>query len=236
MRVLDIATGAGDVAFIAAKFVGPSGHVLGLDRNPDAIARAKHRNKGSVRAGWTEFRTGSLSDLDPDQMFDLVIGRFVLAFQPDPATFLRQAAERVRPGGAIAFLEPALKNDSSTRSIPTVPLWESTMDLVSKAFRSAGTRDDQGYQLVNTFFHAGLSEPTLVCDALMGGPGMSPIVKWACLTLQSLLPQLEKIGAATAPDLEFDTLEARLRDATSAAHSQLIFYAAIGAWARLGRK
>ncbi|HEX5504281.1 MAG TPA: methyltransferase domain-containing protein, partial [Thermomicrobiales bacterium] len=43
MRVLDIGSGAGDVALLAAEFVGPTGHVVGVDLNPDVLAVARER-------------------------------------------------------------------------------------------------------------------------------------------------------------------------------------------------
>jgi cyclopropane fatty-acyl-phospholipid synthase-like methyltransferase len=43
MHVLDIGSGAGDVAILAARLVGPSGSVLGIDRSQDAVGRASAR-------------------------------------------------------------------------------------------------------------------------------------------------------------------------------------------------
>src|SRR5262244_2296179 len=43
MRVLDIGSGAGDVAFLAAQLVGPAGQVVGVDRSATALARARTR-------------------------------------------------------------------------------------------------------------------------------------------------------------------------------------------------
>ena len=57
MRVLDLGFGAGDVAFVAVGLVGPDGSVVGVDRSPDALARARLRagqrgfGAGAVRAG-----------------------------------------------------------------------------------------------------------------------------------------------------------------------------------------
>jgi ubiquinone/menaquinone biosynthesis C-methylase UbiE len=43
MRVLDIGTGAGDVALVAAELVGPSGRVVGVDANPQILTTAAAR-------------------------------------------------------------------------------------------------------------------------------------------------------------------------------------------------
>src|SRR5262252_10665326 len=47
MRILDIGCGAGEVAMLAAEKVGPSGAVVGIDRNPEVLAVARHRAQAS---------------------------------------------------------------------------------------------------------------------------------------------------------------------------------------------
>src|SRR6516225_7371369 len=60
MRVLDIGCGAGDVAFLAAELVGPSGQVVGIDRSADALALARSRADERSLANVT-FRESELS-------------------------------------------------------------------------------------------------------------------------------------------------------------------------------
>jgi ubiquinone/menaquinone biosynthesis C-methylase UbiE len=99
MRVLDIGSGAGDVAFLAAELVGPSGEVVGTDRSPAAVnaatAGAKARSLGHV-----SFRIGDPTALEFDRQFDAIVGRYVLMFSPDPVAMLRwhcgQSAARRR--------------------------------------------------------------------------------------------------------------------------------------------
>ena len=45
MRVLDIGCGVGDVSFLAAELVGPTGTVVGIDRNPGVLAVARQRQR-----------------------------------------------------------------------------------------------------------------------------------------------------------------------------------------------
>ncbi len=97
MRVLDVGTGAGDVAFLAAAIVGDKGEVVGVDRVPAALeaarARASARSLHNVI-----FREGDPGQMMFEQPFDAVIGRYVLQFQKDPATMLRTLARHARPG------------------------------------------------------------------------------------------------------------------------------------------
>ena len=53
MRVLDIGSGAGDVAMLAARLVGPEGAVVGVERDPDAVTAARERVE---RAGVSNVR------------------------------------------------------------------------------------------------------------------------------------------------------------------------------------
>ena len=68
MRVLDLGCGAGDVTFVAADLVGPDGSVVGVDRSPQALARAQlragsaaWRRCGSWRATFTTRRRAGRS-------------------------------------------------------------------------------------------------------------------------------------------------------------------------------
>lgn len=64
MRVLDLGCGAGDAAFVAAGLVGPDGSVVGVDRSPEALARARLR---AEQRGLTQvqFVEGDIQDPAP---------------------------------------------------------------------------------------------------------------------------------------------------------------------------
>jgi ubiquinone/menaquinone biosynthesis C-methylase UbiE len=102
MRVLDVGTGAGDVAFLAADLVGPTGQVAGVDRSDAALATARTRAEAMSLTNVT-FHQSELSEMTFDQPFDAAVGRYVLCFQPDPVSLLRGIAKLLRPGGFILF-------------------------------------------------------------------------------------------------------------------------------------
>src|SRR5215217_596259 len=136
MRVLDVGTGAGDVALIAAEMVGASGGVVGVDRNPEVLktARARALTAGLSNATFVEGDAGELG-LEGD--FDAAVGRLVLMHQPNPAKTLRSVAAMVRPGGIVAFQEC----NSTTRSMvafPPTPLWEEAIGWIAAALERAG--------------------------------------------------------------------------------------------------
>jgi len=66
MRVLDVGCGAGDVTFITASIVGPTGHVTGIDRSPDSIALASQR-AAAAALPYVRFVVGNAADFIPDE-------------------------------------------------------------------------------------------------------------------------------------------------------------------------
>ena len=104
MRVLDIGSGAGDVALAATELVGPAGQVVGVDVNGKILETARVR---VGKAGWTnvEFVAGDARTLDLGGDFDALVGRFVLMYMSDPSEALKQFAGCLRPGGIVAFQE-----------------------------------------------------------------------------------------------------------------------------------
>jgi ubiquinone/menaquinone biosynthesis C-methylase UbiE len=96
MRVLDLGSGAGDVAFVAAGLAGPAGEVVGIDQSPDAVAKATAR-AGQRGLPNVRFAVGDIHDPAPGGPFDAVIGRLVLMYVADPAAVLRTQAGVLPP-------------------------------------------------------------------------------------------------------------------------------------------
>src|SRR3984893_14135333 len=114
MRVLDVGSGAGHLALLAADLVGAGGEVVGTDRSPAALATARKRAAAPALPNVT-FREGDPAEMTFDRPFDAVIGRYVLMFQSDPTAMLRGVAKHARRGGVIFFQEPDL---DGARSFP----------------------------------------------------------------------------------------------------------------------
>lgn len=229
MRVLDIGCGAGDVAMLAAELVGPDGFVLGIDRNGDAVALAQAR---ALSAGLSNMgcQQVAIEDFDTVAPFDLVVGRYVLAHQPDPAAFLRYAARHVRPGGVLALHEVSFVGRAP--SVPLVPLWQQAVDWTYSAMRSVTSQLDAGSRLIEHFAAAGLPEPHLRCEVPVGGGPDSTLYRWLADAVRTLLPIIEQLGVS-ADVVDVDTLEARLRKEIVAAHSQIEWLPQFLAWATI---
>jgi len=229
MRVLDLGSGAGDVAMLAAELVGSSGRVVGIDRNSQVLSIATER---ANRAGFKHlsFHETAVETFVDDAGFDLVIGRYVLIHQSDPVAFLRAAARLARPGGSIAFHELRLRD--ACHSVPNVPLWDMIVSLIGVALSSALPHCDAGGRLIEHFGHAGLPEPNLFCEIYISGAADAPHFAWAVDTLRTLLPQLQRLGIIAADFMGIETLETRVRDAVRRAQSQVGGPPQVCAWTR----
>src|SRR5260370_14044370 len=84
MRVLDLGCGVGDVAMLAAGLVGPTGSVVGIDRDAASVAWASKR-VAEARHANIPFQTPALQDFPDSQPFDALLVPFILLHPPEPA-------------------------------------------------------------------------------------------------------------------------------------------------------
>ena len=229
MRVLDVGTGAGDVAFVAADLVGVEGEVVGLEREPAALVVAKSRaNAAALRN--VSFREGDPSDMVFEQPFDAIIGRYVLLFQEDPARMLRKLVPHVKPGGVIVFHEPVL----DARSFPASSMWDRCCRWVVETLRQNGAETQMGIKLYSTFLAAGLPAPVMRVEAILrGGADSYDLANWLAGLVATLLPLMERFGIASAADLGLQTLAERMTDEIVANASVVMRHLEVGAWCRV---
>src|SRR6266849_1996395 len=164
-RVLDLGSGVGDVTMLAAGLVGPSGEVVGVERDTRSITRARTRVAEASLNNAT-FTQSDVRQLPVDKPFDAVVGRFILQFLPDPVVTLRSLSRLVRPGGIVAFHEPCW-----TPILPLaahLPLWSACASLIRESLERSGGNTEMGLALYRTFQQAGLPVPNLQLEIPVG--------------------------------------------------------------------
>jgi ubiquinone/menaquinone biosynthesis C-methylase UbiE len=229
MRVLDVGSGSGDVSFLAAELVGSKGFVLGVDRSPAAVERARSRamqhNIHNVA-----FAIGDPASMHFEIPFDAIVGRFVLMYQDDPATSLRKMMRYLREGGLVAFQE---LDSTMCRSWPAVPTFDTAARWLAEALRGSGARPELGLEMHSLFLDCGLPRPSMRLDALVSGHEDSSVYKLLAEAIRTLVPTLEKLNIAAAAEIQIDSLADRMRKDVVAKRAVAMSYGLVGAWGRV---
>lgn len=229
MRVLDLGTGPGDVAFEVASLVGPTGSVVGIDQSVKALSVAVHRAEQRGLANVT-FIHEDLNTIRITDEFDAVVGRLILLYTPKPDEILRRFAGLVRSGGVVAFMEYEM---TAAGTLPPTELSERVVFWICEAFRRAGLDASLGARLPDVMRRAGFDEATVVGLQAYRMAGDRDGARMAAQTVRTLLPALEKTGVATPDEIDIDTLEERFL-ADSVAHDAIFKPPTlVGAWARV---
>jgi ubiquinone/menaquinone biosynthesis C-methylase UbiE len=228
MRVLEIGSGNGDVALLAAEFVGPTGEVIGVEQSPDAVKLATERTRSRGLENVSFICAKIDDDLPNDREFDALVGRLVLMYLPTPAVTLRRLVRHLRPGALVAFQEI---NILGARAVPATPTIELAQTWIREAFLQSGVDIQTGPKLHGLFKAAGLPPPEMRVDGLISGSeGIGP----ALMTdvIRTILPLIEQLGLATESEVDIATLEDRMRAELEAVDGTLSSPLLVGAWSR----
>lgn len=209
MRVLEIGSGAGDVALTLAELVGTSGQVVGVDINSAILETARQR---AADAGIknVEFVADDARTLIFSDKFDALVGRFVLMYMANPVDALQKLVAHLKPGGIVAFQEPEYTLYPAI-SHPGTPLMNQLIQWILDVFEHSGAHLNMGIGLYRAFVEVGLPRPEMHLHAPIGAAANWAGYRYMVTIFQSLLPLLEKYGIATAEQIDIDTLGERIR-------------------------
>jgi SAM-dependent methyltransferase len=228
-RILDVGSGIGDVSLLLGKIVGPTGEVVGIERDPKSVARAKARVEAASLKN-ISFVESDITGVNAAGTFDAVVGRFILMYLPDPAQTLRSLAKLLRPGGAIAFLEPSW---AAVRGLSAhLQLYTACATAIVDTFNACGVNPEMGTAMLMAFRDAGLPSPIMNMEIMLGAdeeftgaPGQ---------ILRSLEPQASRNGVSLARLGDLETLGERLKAEVEASGCPIAWLAGhVGAWCRL---
>jgi SAM-dependent methyltransferase len=194
------------VTFLAADLVGPDGYVVGVDRWPAAVARARLR---AEQAGLAQVRfvEGDIHDPAPGGPFDAIVGRLVLMHVPDPVTVLRRQATALRAGGLVVPVEHDIH---TTRSLPPTPLLTQAVAWIIEAFAKAGI-PAIGPRLWALLREAGLHPLGMIGIQPHFGPDDPAAIVLAGGAIRAVAPLIERTGTATAEEIGVETFAPRLK-------------------------
>jgi ubiquinone/menaquinone biosynthesis C-methylase UbiE len=226
-RVLDLGSGVGDVSMLAARLVGPSGEVVGIERDASSIALAKAR---VAEAGFrnVSFTQTDATQIVSDKPFDAVVGRFILMFLPDPAAVLRSLSALVSPGGVLAFQEPSWLPFLALAS--PLPLWSKVVNLIHEIFLRSGVHGEMGPDLHRIFQEIGLPAPNVFLEMPVGSD--LPFTRVIPEILDSIKPLATQHGVALDAVGDFVTLADRVQTEIVAGKAMVSWVALVSAWVR----
>jgi len=122
-RVLDLGSGAGTDALVAAQMVGEEGSVTGIDMTPEMLAKARNA-AAAMGVGNVTFADGEAERLPfADASFDVVVSNGVIDLIPDKDAVFAELYRVLVPGGRMQIADVTIQNPVSEEGRRKIDLW-----------------------------------------------------------------------------------------------------------------
>jgi SAM-dependent methyltransferase len=146
--VLDLGSGAGIDAFLAAQEVGPAGTVIGVDMTPQMLERAR---KNAARAGHgnVDFREGRLEALPVDDgTVDAVTSNCVINLVPDKTAVFKEVARVLKPGGRMVVSDIVLERALPDAVRADIAAWVGCISGAMRREEYVALVEEAGFETV----------------------------------------------------------------------------------------
>ena len=226
IRVLDLGSGPGDVAFQVAEMVGPDGYVVGVEQDPAQLTVAEQRRE-QMGVGNVVFRQGDARTFLDEEPFDAVVCRLLLMHLPDAVDVLRHHVRNLRPGGVFVAVDYDM---GGARALPEVELYSRIRDWLKAGFEHAHVNPFVGMRFPVVFEQAGLREVGTLGIQVYWPPGNRHAPAYVVGVVRALKDAIVASGVATEEEMGLDTLSDRLSDAIAAAGAVWTMPTVVGGW------
>ena len=169
--ILDLGSGGGLDCFIAARLVGPTGHVIGVDMTPAMLERARN---AAERMGVTnvEFREGFIEALPvADNSVDLVISNCVINLSTDKDAVFREVRRVLKPGGRMLVSDLVTAGQLPDEVRRDIEMWAGCIAGALPEAEYTGKAAAAGLARVEVLARAGYVEDTPEWRNLGGANG-----------------------------------------------------------------
>lgn len=228
MRVLDLGSGLGHVARLAAEIVGPEGAIVGVEQSGDALAVARRRIE-EASINHVSFIEGDVRGWRAESPFDAIVERLLLFHMPDPVEVVRHHFQNLRTAGLFVAVDFDI---GACRTEPRVQLVEDALGWMMQAFISAAAWPRIGARLAMMLRAAGLRDVTTIGVQAYLSPQDSGAAALVASVVRSLAPAIISREIATAEQIGIETLEQRIAAELKRADAVLLPPTVAGAWGR----
>jgi SAM-dependent methyltransferase len=228
MRVLDLGSGPGDVAFQVAKMLGPNGSVVGVERDPAQIAVAMQRRDG-FGFGDVDFCLGDARTFLDEEPFDAVVCRLLLLHLPGVVDILAHHLRNLRPGGVFIAVDYDV---AGVRALPEVELYSRLFEWISAGFEHAHADVVVGMRFPVLFEQAGFRDVGTLGLQAYWPPRSSHAVAYVVGVVRAMKDAIVNSGVTTEEEIGLDTLEQRLGAAIMSANAVCTLPTIVGGWGR----